>query len=94
MDAYRAGVVSDPRVETDEEKFKEAVTEVTELVDVLRNLGPRAQGEGAEEGKNRGSWQFQARSLVRSFMGRTKASFEDEPEWEGLKDLLEELKSE
>ncbi|KAL5636356.1 hypothetical protein ACGC1H_000353 [Rhizoctonia solani] len=90
MDAYRAGVGSDPGVETDVEKFKEAVTEITELVDVLRNLGPRAQ----EEGKNKGSWQFQARSLVRTFIGRTKVGFADEPEWENLKELLADLKGE
>ncbi|KAG8732295.1 hypothetical protein FRC11_014609 [Ceratobasidium sp. 423] len=94
MDAYRAGVGSDQGVETDIEKFKEAVIEITELVDVLRNLGPRAQEEGAGERKSKGSWQFQARSLVRTFMGRTKGSFEDEPEWESLKELLDELKSE
>ncbi|CAE6413836.1 unnamed protein product [Rhizoctonia solani] len=94
MDAYRAGVGSDPAVETDIERFKEAVTEITELVDVLRNLGPRAQEEGAGEGKSKGSWQFQARSLVRTFMGRAKGSFEDEPEWKSLKELLDELKTE
>ncbi|KEP44961.1 TPR domain protein [Rhizoctonia solani 123E] len=90
MDAYRAGVGSDPGVETDIEKFKEAVTEITELVDVLRNLGPRAQ----EEEINKGSWQFQARSLVRTFTGRTRAGFADEPEWENLKKLLDDLKGE
>ncbi|CAE6519891.1 unnamed protein product [Rhizoctonia solani] len=92
MDAYRAGIGSDSRAETDIGKFKEAVTEITELVDVLRNLGPRAQEEGTGD-KNVANWQFQARSLVRTFMGRTKTSFEDEPEWDSLKELLNELKS-
>ncbi|CUA67871.1 TPR repeat-containing protein C19B12,01 [Schizosaccharomyces pombe 972h-] [Rhizoctonia solani] len=92
MDAYRAGVGSDSAVETDMERFKEAVAEITELVDVLRNLGPRVQDEGGEQKK--GSWQFQARSLVRTFMGRTRAGFEDEPEWGSLKELLNELKDE
>ncbi|KAF8602560.1 tetratricopeptide repeat domain 27 [Ceratobasidium sp. AG-I] len=94
MDAYRAGVVSDPRVEVDAGRWREAVVEIEELVDVMRNLGPRAQEEEGGEHKRRGTWQFQARSLVRTFMGRTKSSFGDEPEWEGLKELLDELKNE
>jgi hypothetical protein len=93
MDAYRAGVGSDSKVETDIEKFKEAAAEVAELVDVIRNLGPRAQEEGTGEGSNKGSWKFQTRSIVRTFMGRTKSSFEEEPEWVGLKELLHELKN-
>jgi hypothetical protein len=92
MNAYRAGVGSDPRVETDIERWREGVSEIQELVDVMRNLGPRAQEEGGE--RKGGTWQFQSRSLVRTFMGRTKASFGDEPEWEGLKELLDELKNE
>ncbi|KAG8683841.1 hypothetical protein FRC08_014037 [Ceratobasidium sp. 394] len=93
MDAYRAGVGSDPRLETDVERWREGVTEIEEVVDVMRNLGPRAQEEEGE-GRKGGTWQFQARSLVRTFMGRTKASFGDEPEWDRLKDLLDELKNE
>ncbi|KAG9101847.1 hypothetical protein FRC06_002550 [Ceratobasidium sp. 370] len=92
MDAYRAGVGSDPRVETDVERWREGVAEIGEVVDVMRNLGPRAQEEG--DGRKGGTWQFQARSLVRTFMGRTKTSFGDEPEWDQLKDLLDELKNE
>ncbi|PWN45791.1 hypothetical protein IE81DRAFT_319623 [Ceraceosorus guamensis] len=38
------------------------------------------------------NWAFTARSLVRSFMGRTKSAFEDEPEWERLIALRDELK--
>lgn len=94
MDAYRAGVAADPRVEVDVDRWREAVVEIQELVDVMRNLGPRAQDEEDGEGKRRGTWQFQSRSLVRTFMGRTKSSFGDEPEWDRLKELLDELKNE
>ncbi|QRV73325.1 tetratricopeptide repeat domain-containing protein [Ceratobasidium sp. AG-Ba] len=73
--------------------YRSGVVEIEEMVDVMRNLGPRAQEEDAE-GKKGGTWQFQAKSLVRTFMGRTKASFGDEPEWEKLQDLLNELKNE
>jgi hypothetical protein len=57
------------------------VGEVEEIVDVLRNFGPRVEGL---------KWQMQARSIVRTFMGRTM-DFEDEPEWERLKALREDL---
>ncbi|KAH8993833.1 TPR-like protein [Lactarius hatsudake] len=36
-------------------------------------------------------WTLQARSIVRTFMGRTK-DFEDEPEWSRLVELLDDLK--
>ena len=62
-----------------------AVGEVEEIVDVLRNFGPR-HGEGF-------NWKLQARSIVRTFMGRTK-DFEDEPEWARLVALQEEIRKE
>ncbi|KAG9003220.1 hypothetical protein FRB90_011233 [Tulasnella sp. 427] len=103
INAYRASVVNDERVATDLERFKGAIVELEELVDVMRNLGPRAIEESqrsgtaeGEEGRRRktNSWQFQARGLVRTFMGRTRESFGDqEPEWNKLEELLEELRS-
>ncbi|TEB23772.1 tetratricopeptide repeat domain 27 [Coprinellus micaceus] len=86
MDAYRCGVAGTmEKGETDVKKWKEAVTEVEDIVDILRNFGPKV-GEF-----NKYKWRPQARSIVRSFMARTK-DFEDEPEWERLADLQEELK--
>lgn len=103
INAYRASVMSDERVATDLDRFKTAVVEIEELVDVMRNLGPRAAEEdqnpvatGGEEGRRRKttSWQFQARGLVRTFMGRTREAFGDqETEWQKLEQLLEELRS-
>ncbi|KAI0638635.1 tetratricopeptide repeat domain 27 [Trametes polyzona] len=85
LDAYRAGPAGTmERGETDVEKWREAVGEVEEIVDVLRNFGPRVDGL---------KWQLQARSIVRTFMGRTR-DFEDEPEWERLKTLQEEIRKE
>ena len=86
-------------METDLERWKEAVREVEDLVDVMRNLGPRvaesseATGGGEEPKKKATSWQFQARSIIRTFMGRTKDSFGDEPEWERLNDSIQDLKT-
>ncbi|KAH9927341.1 uncharacterized protein B0H18DRAFT_1094527 [Fomitopsis serialis] len=70
--------------ETDVQKWREAVGEVEEMVDVLRNFGPRAEGF---------KWKLQARSILRTFMGRTK-DFEDEPQWSRLIESLEEIRKE
>ena len=71
--AYRCGPVSDPAVERDETRFVEAVEEVVELVDALSALGPRASSTNDGVVK-KGGWRFQARGIVRSFIGRTKDS--------------------
>ena len=84
MDAYRLSVAgSMEKGETDMDNWRVAVTEVEEMVDVLRNFGPKAEGY---------KWGLQARSIIRSFMGKTREDFEDEPEWQRLVDLMEDLK--
>lgn len=83
LDAYRigpAGTIEKGGV--DIKKWREAITDVEDIVDVLRNFGPRVPDM---------KWQFQARSIVRTFMGRTK-DFEDEPEWSRLVVLQEEVR--
>jgi tetratricopeptide (TPR) repeat protein len=85
LDAYRNSIAGTmEKGETDVKRWREAVQEVEETVDILRNFGPHAEGY---------KWRFQARSIIRTFTGRTK-DFEDEPEWERLKDLQEELQKE
>lgn len=85
MDAYRLSIAgSTEKGEMDTDNWRVAVTEVEEIVDVLRNFGPKIEGY---------KWGLQARSIVRSFMGKTKEDFEDEPEWQRLVDLMEEVKS-
>ena len=60
----------------------EAVREVEEIVDVLRNFGPKAEGF---------NWEVQAKSILRTFMGRSR-DYEEEPEWSRLVELQDELK--
>lgn len=85
MDGYRLSVAgSAEKGELDVDNWRVAVTEVEEIVDILRNFGSKVEGY---------KWGLQARSIVRSFMGKTKGDFEDEPEWERLVGLMEELKS-
>lgn len=85
LDGYRcsnAGTME--RGETDLVKWRDAVSEVEEIVDILRNFGPRVEGY---------KWRLQGRSIVRTFIGRTK-DFEDEPEWTRLSELQDELRKE
>lgn len=67
--AYRADVVTDERVERDRTRWREAVREVEDLVATFQLLGPRVP---KVEGKKGGDWRFQARGIVRTFMGRSK----------------------
>ncbi|KAF8261197.1 TPR-like protein [Lactarius quietus] len=83
LEAYRAGVASQMETgETDVERWREGVREVEDICGVLVNYGPKVEGS---------RWAMQARSIVRTFMGRTK-DFEDEPEWSRLVELLDDLK--
>ncbi|KAI0941211.1 hypothetical protein AcV7_002841 [Taiwanofungus camphoratus] len=85
MDGYRCGTAGTmEKGETDVSKWREAVGEVEDIVDVLRNFGPRVEDF---------NWKSQARSIVRTFMGRTK-DFEDELEWPQLAELQEEIRRE
>jgi hypothetical protein len=85
LDGYRSGTAGTfERGETDPGKWREGVNEVEDVVDILRNFGPRVQGF---------NWRHQGRSIVRTFVGRSK-DFEDEPEWSRLIDIQNELRSE
>lgn len=77
MKAYRCGIATDETVERDLSRFREAVEDVEELIDLMRLLGPRAKEQeealGLEKGKAKwADWKFQARTVVRVFQGRTK----------------------
>ncbi|BGP32097.1 hypothetical protein JCM10296v2_003876 [Rhodotorula toruloides] len=89
LKAYRAAVVNNPNVAHDRTAFREAVEQVETVVSMLENLGPKDGKDGAVVAKD---WKFQARSLVRTFLGRTRESFEDEPEYARLKELQQELR--
>ena len=85
LNAYRNGSAGTMgKGETDLDKWKGAVQEVEEIVELFRNFGSRVQGS---------SWRFQARSTLRTFIGRSK-NFEDEVEYSRLRDLQDELRSE
>ncbi|KWU41935.1 TPR-like protein [Rhodotorula sp. JG-1b] len=89
LKAYRAAVANDEAVERDLAKFREACDRVETVVTMLENLGTKDGKDGQPVAKD---WKFQARSLVRTFLGRTKEAFADEPEYERLKETLAELR--
>lgn len=108
LNAYRMGPAGSGEPITDTKQWDEAVQEVEDIVDILKNFGPRAQEQGqepqvpsgrSEEGGESGSgvrvrsWQLQARSVLRTFLGRTKRDFEDQPEFEKLQGLLNDIRS-
>ena len=99
MNAYRCSTGAGEFITTDIDRWREAVLQVEELVEVMRNLGPRVgspddQSEITSESNGKQiKWRFQARSVVRGLMGRTRDSFEGEPEWERLQSLLDTLKN-
>jgi len=85
LDGYRCGTAGTfEKGDTDVEKWREAVREVEDIVDVLRNFGPRLQGF---------NWRHQGRSIGRTFIGRSR-DFEDEPEWSRLLEIQDELRNE
>ncbi|EON99394.1 putative tpr repeat-containing protein [Phaeoacremonium minimum UCRPA7] len=68
-----------------QDAWEVVVKRTDELVSVLENWGPEADGIGAK-------WKSKARSAIRSVMGKGKESWEGTPEWNSLKDLLEGLR--
>ncbi|KAF8885795.1 hypothetical protein BD779DRAFT_1673513 [Infundibulicybe gibba] len=85
LDGYRCSTAGTmEKGETDAGRWREGVREVEEIVDILRNFGPRVDDY---------KWRLQGRSIVRTFIGRTK-DFEDEPEWTVLTELQNDLRKE
>ena len=84
LDAYRAGPAgAGAGTVADVDAWQAAVGEVDAVVDALRDLGPRVPGS---------RWAFQAQSIVRTFMGKTR-DFADEPEWARLEGVRDGLRS-
>ncbi|WFD34985.1 hypothetical protein MCUN1_001831 [Malassezia cuniculi] len=86
---FGVGSANNDAITTDKEAWLHAVAELRDLTDLLSNLGSREEADGMVMP----DWRFQARTLVRGLMSRTRDSFEDEPEWDELVTLLDELRS-
>ncbi|TIA97937.1 hypothetical protein E3P94_02722 [Wallemia ichthyophaga] len=94
LKAYRASVGSDDSVENDLKAFRRASEAINDLVDVLQNFGDKPADVNDPNNQEDASpdWRYQAKSILRTFLGRTRTSFEDENEYEVLKELLAEVK--
>lgn len=86
------------RVVTDKQAWVEGIQDLKELVELMENLGERPAKPAASGSKDEKveeampDWKFKARSLVRSYMARTKDAFESEQEWSQLEEMRDELK--
>lgn len=78
-----------PDIESNEEKWNEAVEYCTDLVDAYRNYGPMEGKYGSEPVCK--TWQYKAKSSVRLLMGRGKQSWEGTDSWDQLVELKDDL---
>ncbi|WFD18788.1 hypothetical protein MCAP1_000999 [Malassezia caprae] len=77
-------------VVTDRPTWIRAKDELQELCDLLENLATRpASPDSSEEALP--DWRFRARTLVRTFMARTRDSFDTDPAWDELTELAAAL---
>lgn len=77
-------------VVTDRAVWVRAKDELQELCDLLANLATRPASPGSDE-EALPDWQFRARTLVRTFMARTRDSFDTDPAWDELTALAASL---
>ncbi|TKY88844.1 hypothetical protein EX895_002085 [Sporisorium graminicola] len=77
---------------SDKKVFVSLLHDLRNLVDALLELAEGQDGGEGEE-KEAPEPRFQARSLVRSFLAKTRSSWDQEPEYDEAKELLEQLRS-
>lgn len=73
----------------DKATFVALLHDLRNLVDALLDFAESKDEGGADAPEPR----FQARSLVRSFLAKTRSAWDQEPEYDEAKELLEQLKS-
>ncbi|RIA89238.1 hypothetical protein C1645_825126 [Glomus cerebriforme] len=102
LKAYRS-VSHNPMLETSEDVFKKVANVALDVVEAYQNFGDKkvlrnkikmdsnAETVETEEIIVCKDWKYQAKSLLKSLIGRTKNSFEDTPMHNKLKETLKEL---
>ncbi|KAF9926142.1 hypothetical protein FBU30_004218 [Linnemannia zychae] len=94
LKAYRS-IIHNPKIETDQTEFENAVEAAIETVDWYRNLGPMVyKDEQGQEHFVAKDWAYRSKQMIKSLMARTRDSWEHLPAFEKLQDTLEDLKSE
>lgn len=92
LQAYRAspaGRITAAEGIPDEEAWREAVASVDAFIDSAKSIGPRIE-ETADEGEE-GKWRKSLKSVVKTFLGRTRKEWSEEVEFGRLEDVLAEL---
>ncbi|UTT90579.1 hypothetical protein NDA17_004351 [Ustilago hordei] len=80
-------------INTDKKVFVSLLHDLRNLVDALLDLCSNPDEEADKEERDAPEPRFQARSLVRTFLAKTRSSWDQEPEYDEAKELLEQLKS-
>ncbi|KAI9013246.1 hypothetical protein BC832DRAFT_549110 [Gaertneriomyces semiglobifer] len=96
--AYRC-LLNHPRLSEDEEVFKLAVQAAFVLVDAYVTMGPQMEEvrmASADETEAQmemvcKDWKYQAKTTLKTLVGRTKSTFEDTPLHDELKEKLKEV---
>ncbi|PKI85597.1 hypothetical protein MVES1_000278 [Malassezia vespertilionis] len=89
---FGLGAPDATQVVTDLHTFCLAKDELQDLVDALENTGTRPAAPGSTE-EAMPDWNFQARTLLRAFIARTRDSFADEPHFASLAETLQGLRT-
>ncbi|KAI9598410.1 hypothetical protein BDF19DRAFT_432437 [Syncephalis fuscata] len=94
--AYRA-LLHSSSCESSAEEFEAVADMAIETADLYRNLGPQSITKTTEDGQQveqlvAKDWQFQARSLLRSLVGRTRDTYAGTPVHDRLVEALADLK--
>jgi len=92
IQSFQCGLGSPEALEvvTDRATWIRAKDELQELCDLLENLATRpASPDSTEEAFP--DWRFRARTMVRTFMARTRDSFDTDPAWDELTELAAAL---
>lgn len=96
LDAYNSALTEAEQAElqTDKHVFLALLHDLSNLVDALLDLAEHQQAETEHQAKiDAPEPRFQARSLVRSFLAKTRGSWDQEVEYDQAKELLEQLKN-
>ena len=90
--AWRSAL-NQPGWEADKKTWKNVSNATIEVVDAYESLGDKEREFGLAAGEPVcKDWKFKARSAIRSVLARAREGWEDDEEYEHLKERLDELK--
>ena len=97
LDTYEKAwrtALNQPGWESSKKQWKDVLDATIDLVDAYESLGERIRESGLGEGEVVAKdWKFKARSAARSVLARAKTNWEDDENYEVLKQRLDDLKA-